>query len=88
MAEADQAEPLAGNLAPRVLRLLPLAALEIGRRRGEMPLEREQEAQGELGDRDRVRRGRIEHRDSELLRRREVDVVEPRAGASDRTQSL
>ncbi len=87
-AEADDADGLLVELDAREGRALPLAALHRGVRVGDVPREREQVADGELGRRDDVRGGRVDDHDARGRRRRHVDVVEPDARAGDDLEAL
>src|SRR5262249_34668769 len=69
------------ELAALVLRLLPAARPQVGRRVDDPPLEPEQHAEHQLRDRDAVRVRGVAHDHATRLRRLLVDVVEPPARA-------
>ena len=88
IAAADHAERLAGDLDAHEAVLLPLAGL--GRGVGLRDLAGQRQHQGErvLGGGDRVSEGRVHHDDALGGRRRNVDIVDPDAGAPDDAQAL
>ena len=84
VAEAEQAERAAVQAARlRVLLLVPVAGAQIRDVVGDAAVEREDEAEGELGHGHRVLAGAVGHVDAARGGRRHVDVVVAGAGAHD-----
>ena len=85
--EAEQAERATVQAARlRVLLLVPLARAQIGDVVRDTAVEREDEAEGELGDRDRVLARAVRHVDAARRGGLHVDVVVAGAGAHDERQ--
>ena len=87
--EAEQAErpPLEPARLPE-LRLVPVARPELGDVVRDPAVEREDEPERELGDRDRVPAGTVRDVDPALRCGRDVDRVVPRAGPDDERQVI
>src|SRR5262249_35111327 len=86
VAEADDAQRLAGDLDAHELLLLPLTALHAGVGAWDLAGEREHEADGQLGRRGRVALRRVDDEDALRRGRLDVDVVDADAGAADDLQ--
>jgi hypothetical protein len=81
--------PSAGPYRParlRVLLLVPAARAQVGDVVGDAPVEREHQAEGELGDGDRVLAGAVRHVDAALRRAATSMVLYAGAGADDERQ--
>ncbi len=88
-AEAGDADALAEEAARRrVARLLPAAGAELDRGVDEAAIEREDEAEGQLGDGGAVLPGAVGHVDAVRAGRDDVDGVDPGAGAHDEVELL
>ncbi len=84
---SDQPERLAVQLAAAQLRAVPGPRLHGAVGRGHAPGQREHERHGELGRRDGVPGGRVEHRDALLGGGLDVDRVHADAGAPDHLEA-
>ena len=82
-AEADDADGLLVQLDAGVLRPLPLAVLQRGVGRADVPGGGEHQRDGELGGGDDVGGRRVDDHDAGLGRGLDVDVVEADTGAGD-----
>ena len=87
-AEADHAERLPVQLGALEAGPLPAAVDQRGLGLGDVAEEREGEREGVLGGGDRVRLRRVGDDDPAAGRRRDVDVVDPGAGAADHLEAL
>ncbi len=87
-AEADDAECLPVELSALELGAVPTAGGQRGVGLRNVAEEGENEGEGVLGGGDRVRFGRIGDDDPPPGRRRDVDVVDPGAGAADHLEPL
>ena len=86
-AEADHAERLAVELVAAEARARPFAVGERGMGLRHVAEQRQRQRQRVLGGGDRVRLRRVGDDDAALRRGRDVDVVDPGAGAADRPQA-
>jgi len=81
LAEAHDADGLAGELHPGEGTALPCATAQAGVRRGHPPRDRKQQRHGVLGRRHDVRRRRVDDHHTARRRGGHVDVVQPDACA-------
>jgi hypothetical protein len=86
-AEADEAERLAADLLAQEFLFLPLALLHRGVGGGQVAGQCQYLSHRELGDADAVGTGSVHDDDAAGAGGRDVDVVDPGAGAGDGTQS-
>jgi hypothetical protein len=82
-AEADDADPLLVELDARVLRALPLSGCQRGVRGGDVPRERQDVADRQLGGADDVGGRGVDDHHAGGRRGGDVDVVEPDPGTGD-----
>ena len=88
IAAADHPKRLAGDLDAHEFVLFPLAGLGRRVRGGDLARERQHQADGVLGRGDGIAVGRVHHDDALGGRGREIDIVDPDAGAADDLEVL
>ncbi len=84
----NDAERLSGDLDAHELVLLPFAGLRRGVRLGNLAGEREHQSDGVFCSGDRIAERRIHHDDAFGGRARDVDIIDPDAGAADHLEPV